>query len=53
VRMSASARALRPLYENVPYFGDIGGGYAKEHSSDTETRVKTVRRILRHRKRHE
>jgi hypothetical protein len=46
VGTSASARALRPLYENVPYFGDVGGGYAKERSSDTEARVKTVRRII-------
>src|ERR1700709_438221 len=44
----ASARALRPLYENVPYFGDRGGELRRS-TAPTRDRDKTVRSKLRHR----
>ena len=44
----ASARALRPLYENVPYFGDEDGELRRS-TAPTRDRDKTVRSKPRHR----
>jgi hypothetical protein len=44
----ASARALCPLYENVPYFRD-GDGELRRSVAPTRDRGKAVRSKLRHR----
>jgi hypothetical protein len=44
----ASARVLRPLYENVPYFRD-GDGELRRSIAPTRDRGKAVRSKLRHR----
>jgi hypothetical protein len=44
----ASAHALRPLYENVPYFRD-GDGELRRSIAPMRDRGKAVRSKLRHR----